>query len=259
MWVFCCGMYRSASTLQFQITARLVKENQLGQQVGWIDANRFSEMRDAYANVEGLKVIKVHRCTPSIASEFMHNQAIGIYTFRDIRDVYVSSMSQRMKSFEFIWAEEFIESCLEEFKRWTQPPNVLVSKYEEIIADVPKEVKRIANHLGIPMEPHQYIAVAADYSLQSQQRRIEKFKQQLLQRERDPNDHRELVDYHDEENLLHLNHIASGKTERWKEYLSAQEVELIEQRVKTWCAENDFSPALFLRDVLQLERNQLNH
>lgn len=253
MWVFCCGMYRSASTLQFQITARLVKENQLGQQVGWIDANRFSEMRDAYANVEGLKVIKVHRCTPSIASEFMHNQAIGIYTFRDIRDVYVSSMSQRMKPFDSIWAEGFIENCLEEYSRWTQLPNVLISRYEEIIENLPKEVKRIANHIGISMDSQQYEAIAADYSLPSQQRRIEKFKQQLLQIELDPNDHRELVDYHDEENLLHLNHIASGKTERWKEHLSTQEVELVEQRVETWCAENGFSPALFLRhDALQI-------
>ncbi len=38
-------MYRSASTLQFQITARLVKEAGIGQQIGWIDANRFNEVR----------------------------------------------------------------------------------------------------------------------------------------------------------------------------------------------------------------------
>lgn len=52
MWVFCCGMFRSASTLQFQITTRLVKDAGIGQQVGWIDANRFWEVRDLYANYD---------------------------------------------------------------------------------------------------------------------------------------------------------------------------------------------------------------
>lgn len=40
MWVFCGGMLRSASTLQFQITSRLVTEAGIGQQIGWIDADQ---------------------------------------------------------------------------------------------------------------------------------------------------------------------------------------------------------------------------
>ncbi len=34
MSVFCCGMYRSASTLQFQLTTNLIKDAGRGQQVG---------------------------------------------------------------------------------------------------------------------------------------------------------------------------------------------------------------------------------
>ncbi len=76
MWVFCCGMYRSASTLQFQIATWLVKDAGVGQQVGWIDAKGFSEVRDSYANCTGLKVVKVHLCTDPMISEFMQNQAL---------------------------------------------------------------------------------------------------------------------------------------------------------------------------------------
>ncbi len=69
MWIFCCGMYCFASTLQFQIAAQLVKNAGVGQQVGWIDWKRFPDACNSYANYSGLKVIKVHNCSESIISE----------------------------------------------------------------------------------------------------------------------------------------------------------------------------------------------
>ncbi len=70
MWIFCCGMYRSASTLQFQIATRLVKDAGLGEQIGWIDWKRFPEVRNKSVNHSGLKVCKVHICSEAISSEF---------------------------------------------------------------------------------------------------------------------------------------------------------------------------------------------
>lgn len=247
MWIFCCGMYRSASTLQFQITTRLVKDTCTGQAIGWIDANRFSEVRDAYADQEGFKVIKVHRCTNSIASEFTQGNALGIYTFRDIRDVYASYMKQRVKPFDYLWREGFVESCLANYQRWTRLPNVLVSKYENITTNLAEEVYRIAQHLGLSIEAEQYEAIAADYSVEIQQQRISQFRHRLLQMQLASNDHREIVDYHDEESLLHMNHIHSGKNGSWIENLSVEEADLISDRVKNWCAETNYSPSTFLR------------
>lgn len=246
MWVFCCGMFRSASTLQFQITSQLVKDYQLGEQIGWIDFKRFSEVRDTYASVSGLKVIKVHLCTDSIAAEFAQNNAIGIYSFRDIRDVYTSFMKQRQKSFDHLWQEGLVDTCLESYKRWTSLPNVLISRYENIVHNLPQEVKRIANHLDLSLSEQQCTAIASNYSIESQQERISQFRQQLLATERNPNDHRDLVDYHDESSLLHMNHIDSGQAGRWHHDLSKSEVELIVDRVKKWCVENDYSPTEFL-------------
>jgi hypothetical protein len=251
MWVFCCGMYRSASTLQFQITSRLVKDAGIGQQIGWIDALRFDAVRDRHADDQGFKVIKVHTCTEPIAAEFLWGNALGIYTFRDIRDVFVSSMKQRAKSFDDVWQEGFIDQCLENYKRWTQLPNVLISRYETIIQDLPSEVSRIAHHLGLSLEASQCHAIAADYSIEMQQERVQKFTNSLLQMTLAPNDHREIVDYHDEETLLHMNHINSGQAGQWKEDLSAQEAALICDRVKRWCAENACPASAFLRYAAQ--------
>jgi hypothetical protein len=246
MWVFCCGMYRSASTLQFQITTELVKQAGIGQQVGWIDADRFAEVRSRYDQDTGLKVIKVHKCTDSISAEFIKTNAIGIYTYRDVRDVYASMMKQRHKSFEFLWNEGFLESCLDNYRKWTNLPNVLVSRYKEIIADPTHEVERIANHLHIKTNAEACGKIARSYTIEVQQERISAFKQKLLQLQRSPTDHREIFDYHDNNTLLHMNHIDSIKTGRWKDDLSSNEVEQIERTVKDWCARYGDDPSVFL-------------
>lgn len=246
MWVFCCGMYRSASTLQFQITTRLVQEAGVGQKVGWIDTNRFAEVKAVYGNQAGFKVIKAHRCTDAIAAEFLQNQAIGIYIFRDLRDVYASMLKQKQKPFEYLWNEGFIEECLDNYHRWTTLPNVLVSHYKTVLNNVSAEVERIAAHLGITLTPQMAQAIAAEYSPDIQRERVQRFREILLQMSRQPSDHREIVDYHDEETLLHMNHLDSAKVGRWVDDLSATEVQLIETKVEAWCSKAGYSPSIFL-------------
>lgn len=255
MWVFCGGMFRSASTLQFQITAQLVKEAEAGYQVGWIDALRFAETQRAYAQKNGLKVVKVHVCTASIQAEFLQDNALGTYIFRDIRDVFSSYLKQRQKSFQVLWDENFIELCLDNYQIWTTLPNMLISTYEDMIQDLPKEVCRIAQHLHLDICPEQCQKIANDYSLETQQKRVKTFRKQLLKTPLDPQDHREIVDYHDEETLLHMNHIDSAKNGRWREDLAPQEAALIEQKVEDWCAQNGYSPTLFLRQVQHASRH----
>ncbi|MFM7427766.1 MAG: sulfotransferase domain-containing protein [Elainella sp.] len=245
-WVFCGGMFRSASTLQFQITARLVKDAAVGHQIGWIDAYRFAETQQRYADIRGLKVGKVHVCSEPIQEEFLRQNALGLYSYRDIRDVFSSYMKQRQKAFQFLWQEGFLETCLENYKIWTSLPNMLVSSYRDLTEHLPQEVYRIAQHLQIPVSLADCQAIAADYGLEFQQQRIQSFRSQLLQAPLDPDDHREIVDYHDEETLLHMNHIDSAKSGRWQTELSEAEVCLIEQTVQDWCTRNALSPMLFL-------------
>lgn len=239
-------MYRSASTLQFQITAQLVKETGIGQQVGWIDAKRFNEVRLPYANDKKLKVVKVHLCTDAIASEFHQANAKGIYIFRDIRDAYISSMKQRLKTFDDLWEEGFIEICLDNYKAWTTLPKVLISRYEEVIEDLAREVKRIAQHLDLHLDPSCYQEIASNYAISHQKKRVEKFREQLLKAPPIDSD-RSIVDYHDEDSLLHMNHIDSGKVGRWQDDLSPGEVAQIEAKVQAWCEKNGYSPSTFLR------------
>lgn len=255
MWVFCGGMFRSASTLQFQITTRLVKDADIGEQIGWIDAYRFTETQRIHGSKRGLKIVKVHVCTESIQAEFFSNNALGVYIFRDIRDVFSSYLKQRHKSFEFLWNEGFLEICLDNYKIWTNLPNMLISTYQEVMDNLPEEVYRIAQHLNLKTSPEECKKIADDYNLESQQHRIKRFRSQLLQTSLSPNDHREIVDYHDEETLLHMNHIDSAKRGRWREDLSPEEATLIEKKVTKWCKQNNYTSSIFLQQTTTLPSN----
>ncbi|NJL21301.1 MAG: hypothetical protein HC895_11520 [Leptolyngbyaceae cyanobacterium SM1_3_5] len=102
------------------------------------------------------------------------------------------------------------------------------------MADLTSEVDRIAQHLKIPITADRARSIACAHTLDAQQQRIAQFRQQLLQTPLNPSDHREIVDYHDEATLLHMNHIDSAKIDRWKEDLTAEQVDRIEARLREW-------------------------
>ncbi|MFQ5632245.1 MAG: sulfotransferase domain-containing protein, partial [bacterium] len=119
MWIFCCGMQRSGSTLQFQITAQLVEEAGLGKRVEWVKHKRFPKLRKKYAAYEGWKVFDNHTCTDAMKEEFHRQNAMGVYVFRDLRDVIVSKIRKYSQSFEQLWNVGFLDNCLQQYHNWT--------------------------------------------------------------------------------------------------------------------------------------------
>jgi hypothetical protein len=230
MWIFCCGMQRSGSTVQFQIAAQLVEEAKLGKRVEWVKAERFPELRQKYAEYPGWKVFKHHICTDEMASEFHQRTAMGVYVYRDLRDVCVSTMHKYSMTFEQLWDSGFLADCLQQFQKWTSLPRMLVSKYEEVVRDLPREVERIATHLGMSLEPQRYEQIAAEYVIAKQMQRIEDAKRagRLQQGFADA-----LFDPHTN---LHTNHIHSGEIGSWKEVLSADQIAVIENSAHDWLA-----------------------
>jgi len=106
MWIFCGGMNRSGSTVQYQITARLVEEAKLGKRVEWVKSSDFPVLRDKYAHDNQWKVFKAHSCTNTIQAEFQQQNAMGVYIYRDVRDVFVSVMYRQATTFEQQWAKK---------------------------------------------------------------------------------------------------------------------------------------------------------
>jgi hypothetical protein len=239
MWIFCAGMPRSGSTLQFQLTAHLVEHAARGARVEWVAPEEFPRLRERYAGHAGWKVFKSHHCTPEMAAELEAGSARAVYVFRDVRDVVVSRMRKRGQPFDRIWNTDLLEQALTAFDRWTSLSAVLVSRYEELVADVPAEVARIAAHLGIAMGPEQCKSVASEYTVARQRERIR--DAEATGRLRQVADG--AVAY-DPVSNLHLDHIQSGRAGEWKSTLSEIEVAMIEDRAGDWLVANGYGLSL---------------
>jgi len=236
VWIFCCGMQRSGSTLQFQIAADLVENAGLGKRVEWIKSDEFPEIREKHAEYTKWKVFKNHVLTDEMRTEFDCRHAMGVYVFRDLRDVIVSAMKKYSMSFNELWDSDFLGECLTQFDRWTSLPSVLVSKYEDVVVDLPAEVERIAFHLGIKPEADELRRIAAEYAMEKQKQRIQQARQRggLKQGVADGSQY-------DPYSNLHSNHIQSGAIDEWKNHLSLHQVALIEDRARDWLVAHGYT------------------
>ena len=226
MWIFCCGMMRSGSTLQYQIVSQLVEDAGIGQRITWHNPNDFPQLQEQYADTQEWKVLKSHAFTPAMGAEF-NRGAKGVYIYRDIRDVLVSMSRKQKVSAGKIINGDFIQEQLSNYEQWTQQPRVLVSRYEDVIADLATEVRRIANHLEITVDDSYCQQLAQDYDLDKQKERIEDAKRigDLDVRGR------MTIDKH---SLLHTDHIQDGRVDVWKQSLSGHHIGKLEAIAGDW-------------------------
>lgn len=235
MWIFCAGMMRSGSTLQYQIAKTVVEGAGRGIGAGSCVPGRFRELLDRYDDAGQLRVVKCHRYLPTARARLRRGEARALYIYRDLRDVVVSMMHKEKRSFRQMMEAGFVQQLLEDDAIWSGQPNTLVSVYQEVTADVAAEVERIAGFLGIEVAPSEVERIAAEHSLDRQKRRIEGFdfgqagvaegRTSLL----------------DPDTLLHHNHVRSGRSGQWSDVLTPEQVAEIEQIAGSWLVERGFA------------------
>lgn len=181
-----------------------------------------------------MKVVKTHVFTQATAAVLQQQRAIGVYCYRDLRDMIVSFIHKEQKPFEEAWVKRRITQNLQWYTQWTQQPRMLVSRYEAMIADLPGEVQRIADHLDIEVTPQQCAEVAAHYTLDKQRDTIRRAEDEN-RLENGPNGM--IYDRH----LLHTNHIRSGEVGGWREALTPSQVSIIEEHAYDWLTQHGYS------------------
>ncbi len=226
-WVFSCGMFRSGSTLQYQLISELVEKSALGVRSKYLTESEFPRLLNEYKNTEGFTILKVHYITPPMQMLLDNRKAISIGCFRDIRDVAVSMMKMWNLGFNDLIEQKRLEHAIEYLDQWSQCPGHMVSKYEEMIINPINEILRIAAHLNIHCEEKAAKEIAEEYSLKKQMARVE-----IVARRKSELGIEEA--YWDPLTLLHSNHINSGSVEGWKNFLLKEQVELLEKKFGAW-------------------------
>lgn len=245
MLVICCGMKRSGSTLQYQLAVSILERRGKGRGLGDLRNVDCQELHQANTTGE-IQVLKVHKLShlKGIEKAFEEGYAVGLYVYRDLRDVAVSLMNLRQLSFDQLIHRREIPDNLRAFEQFTSLPKMHISRYEDIVNNLSTEVLNIANHLGIELSKEEAESIAQKYSLTQQKARIEKWKQQAgsNNKERNPN------------TLLHQNHIKSGKSQQWKNALAPLEISYLENLTGKWLVKHNYplSQPLYLRLVSRL-------
>jgi hypothetical protein len=226
-WVFCAGMIRSGSTLQYQLAAEIVERSGIGRRIEYAPESEFEQV-SADVAAPGLRVFKAHVCLPAMERECLERGARVVYSYRDIRDVAVSSVRKFGRTLEQLLDDGWLDQAITDFERWTRLPNVLVSRYEEMAADVEGEAWRIARHLAAPLDASAVGAIAREFTLEAQRERVERLRAQ----------HGERIasggTVFDPRELLHHNHIHAGEVGGWRRELAADDAERLNRRYAQW-------------------------
>lgn len=218
MFVFCAGMRRAGSTLQYQLAKAIVEQSKRGVAIGWQIHQNWPQLRAQYSDNSGYIVLKTHH----FIEEYTKEDCRTLYIYRDIRDVVVSLMNKY--EFPFERAMQEISSILDEHYAWMDIPDIYISKYECDIFNPIWKAIQIDQYLSTNLSDIKLKAIGAQHTLANQEKYIRYF-----------NWTEDAIDamgvgktMRDPETQLHRNHIHSGRVGQWRTKLTYHQVKEIE-------------------------------
>jgi len=234
MWVFCAGMFRSGSTLQYQIASHLVEHHGRGSRVTWHDADDFGAVRATFPDDDRLRVFKAHRLSPAIRAELEHRGGHVITVHRDIRDVVASALRKNGWSLRHVLKHRLLERWTGRFEAWAALPGALVSRYDRLAGRIDDEAVRIGRHLGLDVPPALAAQVAAEYDVARQRERTAAVRAGHGGATPAPK--------YDGHSLLHHNHIAGGTVGGYRTLLRPAEIRAVERACGPWMQRWGYAP-----------------
>lgn len=218
-------MFRSGSTLQYQIASDLVERHNIGERITWHSPSQFPNIKKLYSSSDRIMVFKAHKLTLEMQEEVESGNARVITVHRDIRDVTVSAMRKNRWSFRNIYRNDRLMYWTSRFDQWSLFSDALVCRYEELVTDLPSVVAAIATQLGLLVSKDETIELSHRYSLKQQKMRTKDIAK---------SGHGQGVTKYDSHSLLHFNHISSGGIGVYKNVLKPWQVDVIENQCKEW-------------------------
>jgi hypothetical protein len=266
--VLCGGMYRACSTWQYEVVAHLISHYQGGQRLGYLTGEQYAAVCQLGASTRLEKpphsrqwrVVKTHEGDRSFARALAEGRARAVYAHRDVREVVFSLMHKRGVTFEQLLRQGMIHQILANDRFWMAQPDVLIQRYDDLVADPAQGVMELARHLGIRLEASDACRIADEYSHESNRARTQALRRRLLEAgvdlEKAAN-----AQICDPITLLHWNHIRTGESKCWSTLANEGQRLVLTRLCGPWLRTRGYSSAtsdsskakLSLRGRLSLE------
>lgn len=243
MIVVCAGMYRAGSTWQYQIAnAVLTAAGRPVVAAGHVEGDRFPGVRAGHRDESEWLVLKAHDTHPAFDRELDAGRAVGLYCYRDLRDV-VYSMADKLNGGFRQAVDEFrvLDRSLTNDAAWPFRPGVLVQRYEERLADDRPAVAEIARHLKVTLSMDEVAGIAAEFGLARNRERTDRLADRLRTDGVDLSDPRNACRY-DPGSLLHWNHVRDGRAGGWRRRATPDELAVLRERCGGWLIARGYEP-----------------
>ena len=224
-FIFCGGMYRSGSTLQYNIASEIIERLKIGSREKYYPIHK-----EYFKNKfnEDYKTFKSHILSKEIEEQIKNNNAYVLLTYRDIRDVMASW--QKKNNFIFTvedglkWASNTISS----FQKWENISckKKLISKYEIFCSNIKKEVTRISELIGFDIENTIVDKIEEILQVEKLNNRLEGLSHDQIE-----------IDNNlswDKKTLIHINHFQDGRIGKYKNELDIELQTMLKKEFNSW-------------------------
>jgi hypothetical protein len=246
--VLCGGMYRACSTWQYEVAAHLIEHYLGGRRLGYLTGEQYqallhSDVSSAENPAEQSsrwRVVKSHEGDRSFAWALAGERAVAVYAYRDVREVVFSLMHKRGLTFEQLLRQGMIHQILANDRFWMARGDVLVQRYEDLLAEPTRGVIEIARHLGIRLEESEAARIASEYSHESNTARTEALRRRLEEAGVDL-ENAANAQICDPKTLLHWNHIRQGNSRSWRSLANRRQRRMLARLCGRWLTSRGYS------------------
>jgi Sulfotransferase domain len=246
--VLCGGMYRACSTWQYEVAAHLIEQYLGGQRLGYLTGGQYAERlrSDASSAIDApeqstrWRVVKSHEGDRSFAHALAERRGLAVYAYRDVREVVFSLMHKRGMTFEQLLRQGMIHQILANDRFWMARPDVLVQRYEDLLADPTRGVIELARHIGIRLDESEAARIADLYSHESNKARTEALRRRLQEAGVDLESAAN-AQICDPTTLLHWNHIRQGEARSWRTFANPRQLRTLKRLCGRWLKARGYS------------------
>lgn len=238
-YIFCCGMYRSSSTWQYDVVSHLVEQYRQGIRLGFVGGTRLRDLPGREHRSEVVRVLKTHDSHPVFLRELKVGNALPIYSFRDIRDVAFSYMHKAALTFNELVKQRFLEKVLANDAFWRSSPRAVCMKYEVVVNDEIGTVARLSKAVGVDLPEGQADQIAQEYSWEANLKRTHDVKKRAEAAGLDLRSKAHVFEQ-DPRTLLHWNHLRESDHKSWRDLATPKQREVLAAKCNRWLLANGY-------------------